>query len=162
MTCPRHSALSVLLPDQPATRDSLDAILLRATDGTVTDTLLRFRSGDLIVPDAGTVGFTLFVAEPVRDLADDARPIFGNATEYRLEVYTAGRLRRIIGKPQERRPVAAADIAAAISFRRRRGFRGRSPWRQGGLRPKADIGVRSGTSAGVALHSSAGPECSSP
>jgi hypothetical protein len=120
--------LSVLIPDQPVTKDSLDAIVLRATDGTVTDTLLRFPSGRLLVPGAGTVGFQLYAAEPVWDLAADSRLVFGAATDYRLSILDEGRLQRIITMPFERRPVTDADIAAVMGEMERR-------WDEGGVPP---------------------------
>ena len=53
-----------------------DAIVLLATDGTVTDTLITFPSSETI----GASGVTLFAAEPVWDLTDDLQLVLVSTT----------------------------------------------------------------------------------
>lgn len=121
--------LAVMMPDQPATPDSMDAIVTRASDGTITDTLLTFRAGRSLLPGAASVAYTMYAAEPVWDIAADARLVFGSAAEYRIDLHADGRLQRIITMPHERRPVSDDDIGAVMGEMARR-------WDEAGVAPE--------------------------
>jgi len=106
----------LMLPNQPAIENPEDAIVLLANDGTVTDTLMTFPSGESI--GAGTA--TLFAPEPVWDLTDELQLVFGVNDNYRIGLYTGGRPERIFTKPFDRQPVGDADKEAVRSELRRR------------------------------------------
>jgi hypothetical protein len=105
------------LPDMPA-RDSMDAIVTLAMDGTVLDTLMRFPSGGTIdLADPNDPRITLFAAEPVWELAEDGRLHFGINDSYRIRVYDQdGVLERIFTKPYERAPISDGDQQTIMSF----------------------------------------------
>jgi hypothetical protein len=106
----------LMLPNQPAIENPEDAIVRLDNDGTITDTLTTFPSGETI----GAVLYTLFAPEPVWDVTDELQLVFGVNDEYRIETYSGAQLERIIAKPFERRPVADADKEAFRSEIRRR------------------------------------------
>ncbi|NIM48882.1 MAG: hypothetical protein GTN62_03745 [Gemmatimonadales bacterium] len=104
------------LPGQPAA-DSMDAIVRLAVDGTVMDTLMKFPSGRLFSLGGGTPEINLYSPEPVWDLADDLRLLFGVNDDYRIGLYSAeGTLERIIAMPFEPTPVSERDREAVMSF----------------------------------------------
>ena len=105
------------LPDMPA-RDSMDAILSLATDGTILDTLMRFPSGGSIdLANRNDPRVTVFAAEPVWDLAEDGRLLFGINDNYRISVYQPdGRLERIFSKPFTRSPVTEGDQEKIMGY----------------------------------------------
>jgi hypothetical protein len=106
----------LMLPNQPAIEDAEDAIVLLANDGTVTDTLTTFPSGETI----GASSATLFAPEPVWDLTDELQLVFGVNDDYRIGLYAGGRPERIFTKPFDRIPVGDADKEAVRSELRRR------------------------------------------
>jgi hypothetical protein len=116
--------LSMFMPDEPV-EHPMDAIVLLALDGTVSDTLLRFPSGASL----GAQGFTLYAAEPAWDFTGEGFLVFGAPNEYRLGVYAGGQLQRIITRPFERKPVADRDREAIHGEMRRR-------WDEGGVSPE--------------------------
>ena len=90
--------------------DPMDVIVLRATDGTATDTLLKFPSGRMWSFENPSVS-RLYYPEPAWDLTDDMQLLFGVNDQYRISLYSqAGDLQRIITKQHERRPVTDRDI----------------------------------------------------
>lgn len=105
------------LPEMPA-RDSMDAIVTLATDGTVLDTLMRFPSGgtfDLADPNDPRV--TLFAPEPVWELAEDGRLFFGINDDYRIKVHEPdGTVRHIFAKPFVQAPISEGDQQTIMSF----------------------------------------------
>ena len=95
--------------------DPRDVIVVRATDGTATDTLLEFPSGRMFsFEDRAT---RLYYPEPAWDLSDDRQLYFGVNDEYRISVYSLdGQLKRIITKQHERRPVSDRDIEVVRDY----------------------------------------------
>ncbi len=89
----------------------MDAIVIRGTDGTITDTLMRFPSSQRIAFSEETrFVVTVYHPEPAWALTDDMELLFGVNDEYRIRIYSsAGVLERIITKPWERRPVTDRD-----------------------------------------------------
>lgn len=97
------------LPGQPAV-DSMDAIISRASDGSVLDTLFRMRSGETFDFAGGVPEFNFFVAEPAWALTGDEGLLFAVNDRYRIERYDRfGALRRVILKPFEREAVTDRD-----------------------------------------------------
>jgi len=97
------------LPDQPV-RDTMDAIITLAADGTVLDTLKKFPSGGTINLGGATPELNFFSAEPVWQLTNDMRLCFGVNDDYSIGVFAPdGSLERIIRKPFTRTPVAERD-----------------------------------------------------
>lgn len=90
--------------------DPMSVIVVRATDGTATDTLLKFPSGQMRSYETPGVS-RLYYPEPAWDLTDDRQLLFGVNDEYRISVYSLnGKLKRIITKQHEPRPVTDRDI----------------------------------------------------
>ena len=99
----------LVLPDQPV-RDTMDAIIKLAADGTVLDTLKKFPSGGTINLGGATPELNFFSAEPVWQIMEDMRLCFGVNDDYSIEVYSPdGVLERIVRKPFTRIPVAESD-----------------------------------------------------
>lgn len=99
-------------PGQPPS-EMRDWLLVRASDGSVRDTIMELPVGQTFQFQQGGARIRLFEPEPVWTLATDGRIIFGMNSEYRLNVLDAsGQLQRIITFPYERRPVTEADQAA--------------------------------------------------
>ena len=97
------------LPDQPV-RDTMDAIIRLAGDGTVLDTLKKFPSGRTINLGGSDPELNFFSAEPVWQLKEDMRLCFGINDDYSIEVYSPdGVLERIVRMPFTRRPVTNRD-----------------------------------------------------
>ncbi len=97
-----------LLSGQPTIENPMDVLVLLASDGAVTDTLMTFPSGKEVTGS----GYHHYAAEPVWDLIDYSQIVLGVNDEYRLGIYADGRLERIITKSFEREPVGDRDIAA--------------------------------------------------
>jgi hypothetical protein len=90
--------------------DPMDVIVVRAIDGTATDTLMEFPSGQTRSYETPGVS-RLYYPEPAWDLTDDGQLLFGVNDEYRISAYSPdGRLKRIITKQHDRRPVTDRDI----------------------------------------------------
>jgi len=102
-------ALQVRLSRSPrqSEAESIDAIVTLSTDGVVTDTLLTFPSGRTFVQGSGQL--TLLAPEPVWAITQDSKLLFGMDDQYRIGVYHAGELERVIEKPSERRPITDRD-----------------------------------------------------
>jgi len=97
------------LPDQPV-RDTMDAIVRLAADGTVLDTLKKFKGGKSFSLAGPNPELTLFAAEPAWQIMEDMRLCFGVNDDYSIEVYSPdGVLERIIRKPFTQTPVSEAD-----------------------------------------------------
>lgn len=97
------------LPDQPV-RDTMDAIVRLAGDGTVLDTLKKFPSGGTFNLSGATPELNFFAAEPVWQIMEDMRLCFGVNDNYSIEVYSPdGILERVIRKPFTQTPVVEAD-----------------------------------------------------
>jgi hypothetical protein len=102
------------LPDLPAT-DSMDAIVLLASDGSVTDTLIKFPTGGTISLGGSSPEINLYSPEPSWDIRDDLKVLYGRNEAYRIGLYSAGgQLERIVTKPFERMPVTDRDKQAVM------------------------------------------------
>ena len=96
------------LPGQE-THDPNDVLVLRGSDGAITDTLMVFPSGGTISFSESGAQLEFFSPEPVWSLAGDG-VVFGVNDTYRLGVYGGdGALERVIVKPSEPRPVTEGD-----------------------------------------------------
>ncbi len=106
------------LPGQPAPENPEDAIVLLAADGTVTDTLMKFASGGTLrFREAGPPEIHIYASEPVWELTDDLKLLFGVNDDYRIGLYAAdAQLERVITKPFERQPVGERDREAIMKF----------------------------------------------
>lgn len=103
-------------PNQPE-RDSLDAIVVVTTAGTVTDTMMKFPSGKTFQMSGGTPEINLYTKESAWRITDDLKLLYATNDDYRLSLYTSdGRCERIITKPFERQPVGERDQQAVMGF----------------------------------------------
>ncbi len=118
------------LPNRPAV-DTMDAIIILETDGTVSDTIITFASGRTLNFTSDVPEINLFSAEPVWRLTDDMTLWYGVNNEYRIGVYDAdGALQRIVTKPFEATAVADRDQAKMLEFLE-------EAWRDAGVPPQA-------------------------
>lgn len=102
------------LPGQER-RDPVHAVLVRATDGSVTDTLLRLPAGETFQMQGGAPRIRLFEPEPVWDAGPDGSTYSGINTDYRIEVRSPdGGLTRIVTRRFERLAVSEADRQAFL------------------------------------------------
>jgi hypothetical protein len=103
--------------DAPTEAEGLtDLIVLRALDGTLSDTLMVLPSGEMMGPG----GVQVFASEPVWDLADGLQVAVGFNDDYRISVYRDHRLERIILKPIDRNPVDDLEREAIMGEMERR------------------------------------------
>jgi hypothetical protein len=116
------------LPNMPTT-DSLDTILLLATDGTVTDTLKRFPSGETFSFSRGLPEFKFYSPEASWALSDDAQLIFGINDQYRIDFYADGELDRVVTLPFEQRLVGDRDKQLVAEYLER-------TWTESGVPPQ--------------------------
>ena len=117
------------LPDAPA-RDSMDAIVLYNTDGSVTDTVFKFPSGGTLNLGGGTPEINLYSPESVWDITGDGRLIYGVNNEYRIGVYgQGGGLERVLSMPFELTPVGETDQRVVMAFLER-------AWTDAGVPPQ--------------------------
>jgi hypothetical protein len=102
---------SLNLPGQaggPA--DTMDAIVERAYDGTVTDTVLRVPFGKTFSFASGTPEFHFFSPEPMWALTRDGGIVLGVNDAMSFRVFGPdGALRRIVRMPFEPKPVTEED-----------------------------------------------------
>jgi hypothetical protein len=95
--------------------DQRNLVLLRGSDGSVRDTLLRLPVGEMFEFQGGLPKIRLFEAEALWEAGPDGRLFHGLNTEYRIEVRTLdGALRRVITRPFERLPLAEGDRRAFL------------------------------------------------
>jgi len=92
--------------------DTMDVILERGWDGTVLDTLLTMKSGETFKAKGGDVSFNFFTAEPQWTIASSGELMYGVNDRYRIELYEAGELQRVVTMPHEPDPVTEADQTA--------------------------------------------------
>jgi hypothetical protein len=124
------------LPDMPAS-DSMDAVLLLGSDGTVLDTLLKFPSGGTLNLGGQSPEITLFSAEPIWTVSPERTIAYGVNDDYRIEVFSAGgSLERVIIMPFERTSVADRDKEAVMGSLEQM-------WMQAGVPPQALPQLRS-------------------
>ncbi|NIM51868.1 MAG: hypothetical protein GTO22_21930 [Gemmatimonadales bacterium] len=103
-------------PNQPV-RDSLDAVVVLTTGGTVTDTLMTFPSGKTFQMSGGTPEINLYTQESIWRLTEGLKLIYGLNDDYRFGLYDSdGTCERIVTKSFEREPVSERDRDAVMSF----------------------------------------------
>lgn len=91
--------------------DPVDRLLVRAYDGTLTDTLMTFDSGETFNFAGESPQIRLFEAEPMWAIGLDGTVFFGVNSDFRIEMRTAeGEAQRIVRLPMERKPVTDADM----------------------------------------------------
>jgi hypothetical protein len=95
--------------------DPMDAIVILATDGTVTDTLMTFPADQMFGPGARAEN-RLFCPELSWDLTEDMQVVFGLTDDYRIHFYGDGQLTRVITKPFEPVPVTDQHKEARIDL----------------------------------------------
>jgi hypothetical protein len=105
------------VPGQTTVEQPMDAIVLLGSNGMLTDTLITIPSGEELPLDGGMV---LYAPEAVWDLTDTLQLILGINDDYRIGLYSEGKLRRIFTKPFDRRPVSESDKEAELSVLERR------------------------------------------
>ncbi len=94
-----------------------DMIVIRATDGTITDTLLEFPSGRQLSFGDPPPGRRLYYPEPAWDLTGDTQVVFGVKDVYEIRLYSpAGQLKRVITKPHEPQPITDRDIEVLMGY----------------------------------------------
>jgi hypothetical protein len=94
--------------------DTMDTIVQVLADGSIVDTLMRFRSG-------GTIGsggeVYMYSVEPIWSVTDELKILYGVNDEYRFGIYSVGgRLERMVTKPFELRQVGERDKEAVMDF----------------------------------------------
>jgi hypothetical protein len=90
--------------------DSMDVVVLLDTDGSVLDTLKRFRSGGTLRLWGDQPAITVFASEPAWQISDAGRLHLGMSEQYRLEQYTStGILERIVTKSFVPRAISGGD-----------------------------------------------------
>jgi hypothetical protein len=97
---------------QPATErpDSIDRLLVRASDGTITDTLLSFASPSATHLAGTTPQVRLFVPEPVWAIGSDGTLFFARNSELRVEMRDRNaNVRRITSLPVAHRSLTQGD-----------------------------------------------------
>jgi hypothetical protein len=118
------------LPNAPA-RDSMDAIVLFSTSGSVTDTVFKFPSGGTLNLGGGTPEINLYSPESVWDITGEAGLLYGVNNDYRISVYDqGGNLERVVSMPFELKPVAETDRRVIMEFLER-------AWTDAGVPPQA-------------------------
>jgi hypothetical protein len=98
--------------ERPRPDDPLDLLVTWASDGTRSDTLARFPSGQTwFQVEGGAVHTTWYASEPCWAVTNDMRVLVGRNDDYRIEIFTAGQqLDRVVIKAHEPRPVLGVDI----------------------------------------------------
>jgi hypothetical protein len=105
----------VQFPGMPAPTDSSDVIVVRNSDGTAGDTLLKVPSGKTFQLGGQQPQVELFAAEPAWAVYGDG-VLYGVNDDYRFGVYEAGgTLRRVISKPFTPRDISEADQHAMMT-----------------------------------------------
>lgn len=98
----------------------LDVVVLLASDGRVTDTLISFPPGEAIAFTGGMPEWTIYSPETGWSITDAGELLIGVSDRYRIRQHDAsGALVRIITMPYEPRPVSDADRQAVLAFFRR-------------------------------------------
>jgi hypothetical protein len=95
-------------PGQPEP-EKIDRIVVLSSNRTVTDTLLTFPSGTTFSQGGSWTGVVLYAPEPVWDITEDSKVLFGMNDRYRIGLYASGKLERVIEKPFERKSIPDRD-----------------------------------------------------
>jgi len=132
---------SFTLPGQTADpADTLDVIVKRTYDGTVTDTLLRVPAGKTFSFSGGAPEFHFFSPEPIWTLARDGGLVLGVNNTMSFRVFgDDGALRRIVRMPVEPKAVTEEDETIFVETLERL-------WQQAGVPPEAIAQLKQGVS----------------
>jgi hypothetical protein len=129
------------LPGMPEP-DSMDVVVTRSSDGSISDTLIRFPSGQTLSVRGGAPQFRIFSPEPIWALGTAGEILLGINSDYRITRYRAdGTAAQLITKPFEPRPVTQDDRDMILSSLERL-------WRQAGMPDQAMAVLRAGVSFG--------------
>lgn len=102
---------------QAGDAEARDAIVLLASDGTVTDTVRTFPSGKSFSFTGGVPEWHIFAPERAWALADDRHIVTGVNDAYRLSMYRpSGALERIVAMPFTLRPVTEGTKDAVFQL----------------------------------------------
>jgi hypothetical protein len=116
-------------PEQSAPKP--DILLVRSTDGLVTDTLMELPAGQSFQIARGGMRMKIFEPEPIWAIDGQGRIVFGINSEYSLQVHREdGSLERVITRPFQRQPVTEADRTEFLRFMR-------EAWKNAGVPPAA-------------------------
>jgi hypothetical protein len=108
------------VPGQPEIENPEDAIVLLASDGTVTDTVMKFPSGETISLGGDAPEIKFYSTEPIWEITDDLHLLYGVNEEYRIGFYSrSGDLERVLTMPYERKPVTDTDREVTTQFMER-------------------------------------------
>ncbi len=98
------------LPNQAGPADTMDAIVTRAYDGTIRDTLVRVPAGKTFSFGSGQPVFRFFSPEPIWTMTGDGGIVLGVNNAYTFRVFGAdGQLSRIVRMPFEQQAVTEED-----------------------------------------------------
>lgn len=91
--------------------DSLNVVVVREADGSVSDTLLAFLPGGTIsVVGMGGVAIAFFATEPNWEITPDGDILYGSNGDYRIERRDPmGNLKRVVTKQFEPQPIGESD-----------------------------------------------------
>jgi hypothetical protein len=105
----------VQFPGMPAPTDSLDAIVVRNSDGSVGDTLLKVPSGKTFALGGQRPEVKLFASEPAWALYG-SEVLYGMNDRYGFGIYARGGApRRMVEKPFTPAPIGHADQQAMMT-----------------------------------------------
>ncbi|MCI0434174.1 MAG: 6-bladed beta-propeller [Gemmatimonadetes bacterium] len=110
----QHSRIMALPGQAQAAVEPMDRLLVRDTDGVLSDTLLVFASGGTFDFGGGAAPrIRIFEPEPMWTLGLDGKLYFANNATYSIEVRGQdGQVERIIRAPFERKSVTEEDKQA--------------------------------------------------
>jgi len=103
-------------PNAPAP-DSMDTILLLDQAGAITDTLMRFPTGQGFTVRGGAAQFNVWYPEPLWDVRDDLRVVYGVNDDYRFGIYDeTGTPELIVSMPFEPKQVTDREKRVILDF----------------------------------------------
>lgn len=125
-----QQAMIMAFPGQAAVEPK-NLLLRRHVSGALADTLLEMPAGRTMDFGGGEPTITLFESEPMWTTDPLGRLVYGNNSEYRLQVQdAAGALERVVSRPGPRQPLTESD---QVEFRRAV----EEAWGRAGMPPEA-------------------------
>ncbi|MGD2122777.1 MAG: 6-bladed beta-propeller [Gemmatimonadota bacterium] len=94
-------------PGQPAVENPTDAIAVVTTDGEILDTLLTYTS-------LASRGVYFYERGVSWDITDGPDLVSGDSDEYRLEIRSGDRLRRVVTKSSPSEPISEQEKASIL------------------------------------------------
>jgi hypothetical protein len=95
------------MPGQETVDPPVDVIGQIATDGSLTDTLLTY-------PSLAVRGRYIYERSMSWDIAEGPNLVCGSSDDYRLEIHSGNRLRRVITKPTQSEPISDQEKEAIL------------------------------------------------